>query len=61
MIIKNLMSTDPVCIDKDQNVCDALRLMGKRDVSRLIVINTNSDHEQRCRDVAKHLRGNMII
>ncbi|MDI6841727.1 MAG: CBS domain-containing protein [Methanothermobacter wolfeii] len=46
MIIKNLMSTDPVCIDKDQNVCDALRLMGKRDVSRLIVINTNSDHEK---------------
>lgn len=46
MIIKNIMSEDPVCIDKDQNICDALRLMGKRNVSRLLVINTNSDHER---------------
>ncbi|MFB2622834.1 MULTISPECIES: CBS domain-containing protein [Methanothermobacter] len=46
MIIKNIMSEDPVCIDKDQNVCDALRLMGKKNVSRLLVINTNSEHER---------------
>ncbi|BAW31928.1 MAG TPA: CBS domain-containing protein [Methanothermobacter sp.] len=44
MKIKYLMNPDVVCIDKDQNICDALRIMKKNNLSRLIVINTNNEH-----------------
>lgn len=44
MRVKSIMSGDVVSIDKDQNVCDALRVMKKNKVSRLAVINTNTDH-----------------
>jgi len=44
MKIKYLMNPNVVCIDKDQNICDALRIMKKNNVSRLIVINTNNEH-----------------
>lgn len=43
MQIKNIMSENPILIDKDQNVQDALRLMKKHKISRLVVINTNKD------------------
>ncbi|MDI6644689.1 MAG: CBS domain-containing protein [Methanobacteriaceae archaeon] len=41
MHIKNIMTPEVVQIDKDQNICDALKLMKKNKVSRLIVVNTN--------------------
>jgi len=44
MKIKYLMNPNVVCIDKDQNICDALRIMKKNNLSRLIVINTNNEH-----------------
>lgn len=44
MRVKNIMSSDVVVVDKDQNVCDALRIMKKHKLSRLPVINTNNDH-----------------
>lgn len=46
MQIKNLMSESLVTIDKDQNICDALRLMKKHKISRIPVINTNENHEK---------------
>jgi CBS domain-containing protein len=46
MQIKNLMSENLVTIDKDQNICDAIRLMKKHKISRIPVINTNEDHEK---------------
>lgn len=44
MRVKNIMSEDIVSIDKDQNICDALRVMEKHKKSRLAVINTNHDN-----------------
>lgn len=44
MQIKNIMSSDIVMVDKDQNVHDALRIMKKNKVSRLPVVNTNNDN-----------------
>lgn len=44
MRVKNIMSDDVVSIDKDQNICDALRVMKKNKLSRLAVINTNHDN-----------------
>jgi len=46
MQIKNLMSENLVTIDKDQNICDVLRLMKKHKISRIPVINTNENHEK---------------
>ena len=46
MQVKNIMSKDLILIDKDQNVCDGLRLMKKNKISRLPVINTNKNHEK---------------
>ncbi|MCL2687484.1 MAG: CBS domain-containing protein [Methanobrevibacter sp.] len=46
MQIKNLMSEELMTIDKDQNICDALRLMKKHKISRIPVINTNENHEK---------------
>ncbi|MBZ9571410.1 CBS domain-containing protein [Methanobrevibacter sp. TMH8] len=46
MQIKNLMSEELITIDKDQNICDALRLMKKHKISRIPVINTNENHEK---------------
>lgn len=43
MQIKNLMSEELITIDKDQNICDALRLMKKHKISRIPVINTNNN------------------
>ncbi|MDR1722019.1 MAG: CBS domain-containing protein [Methanobrevibacter sp.] len=43
MNVKNIFSEDLILIDKDQNICDGLRLMKKNKVSRLPVINTNSE------------------
>ncbi len=44
MRVKNIMSENVVSIDKDQNICDALRVMKKNKLSRLAVINTNHDN-----------------
>lgn len=44
MQIKNIMSVNPVVIDKNQNVSDALRLMKKNKISRLVVTNTNEEN-----------------
>ncbi|MBC7101424.1 CBS domain-containing protein [Methanothermobacter tenebrarum] len=44
MKIKYLMNQNVTCIDKDQNICDALRIMKKNNISRLVVINTNNEH-----------------
>lgn len=46
MQVKNIMSEDLITIDKDQNVCDGLRLMKKHKISRLPVINTNKNNEK---------------
>ena len=46
MQIKNLMSENLFTIDKDQNICDALRLMKKHKISRIPVINTNENNEK---------------
>jgi CBS domain-containing protein len=46
MQIKNLMSEELITIDKDQNICDALRLIKKHKISRIPVINTNENHEK---------------
>ncbi|KZX17647.1 inosine-5'-monophosphate dehydrogenase [Methanobrevibacter cuticularis] len=46
MQIKNLMSDTLITIDKDQNVCDGLRLMEKNRISRLPVVNTNENNEK---------------
>ncbi|QUH23218.1 CBS domain-containing protein [Methanobacterium alkalithermotolerans] len=43
MQIKNIMSSDIVVVDKDQNLHDALKIMKKNKVSRLPVVNTNND------------------
>ena len=45
MQIKNLMSEDLITVDKDQKLSDGLKLLSKHDISRLPVINTNSDNE----------------
>ncbi len=46
MQVKNIMSENLITIDKDQNVCDGLRLMKKHKISRLPVINTNENNEK---------------
>ncbi|OQD58315.1 hypothetical protein MBBAR_21c00340 [Methanobrevibacter arboriphilus JCM 13429 = DSM 1125] len=46
MQVKNLMSEELVTIDKDQNICDALRLMKKHKISRLPVTNQNENNEK---------------
>lgn len=46
MRVKNIMTKDVISIDKDQNVCDALRTIKKNKKSRLIVVNTNADNEK---------------
>ncbi|KZX12301.1 CBS domain-containing protein [Methanobrevibacter filiformis] len=46
MQVRNIMSEDLIVIDKDQNVCDGLRLMKKNKISRLPVINTNKSNKK---------------
>ncbi|MDR3063854.1 MAG: CBS domain-containing protein [Methanobrevibacter sp.] len=46
MQVKNIMSEGIISIDKDQNICDGLKLMEKKKVSRLPVINTNQNKEK---------------
>jgi CBS domain-containing protein len=46
MHVKDIMSSEVVVVDKDQNIHDALKLMKKHKVSRLPVINTNNEHER---------------
>ncbi|MDR2830516.1 MAG: CBS domain-containing protein [Methanobrevibacter sp.] len=43
MNVKNICSHDLVFIDKDRNICDGLRLMRKKKISRLLVINNNKN------------------
>ncbi|WP_413824794.1 MULTISPECIES: CBS domain-containing protein [unclassified Methanobrevibacter] len=40
MQIKNLMSENPITIDKNKNICDCLRIMYKDDLSRIPVIKS---------------------
>lgn len=46
MQIKHLMSEDLITIDKDQNLSDALKLLYKNNISRLIVLNTNKNNQK---------------
>lgn len=46
MHIKDIMSREVVVIDKDQNIHDALKIMKKRKISRLPVINTNGNNKK---------------
>ncbi len=46
MQIKHLMSEDLITIDKDQNLSDALKLLYKNNVSRLLVVNTNKNNQK---------------
>ncbi|MGC9517867.1 MAG: CBS domain-containing protein [Methanomicrobiales archaeon] len=41
MHIKDIMTPEAVSVDKDQNICDALKKMKKNKISRLLVVNTN--------------------
>lgn len=40
MQIKNLMSENPITIDKNKNICDCLRIMYKDDLSRIPVVKS---------------------
>lgn len=44
MHVKDIMKEKVFLIDKDQNIHDALKLMKKHKISRLPVVNTNSDN-----------------
>jgi CBS domain-containing protein len=44
MHVKDIMKEEIVHIDKDQNIQDALKLMKKHKISRLPVVNINSEH-----------------
>lgn len=46
MHVKDIMKEEIVHVDKDQNIQDALKLMKKHKVSRLPVVNMNSDHKR---------------
>jgi len=46
MHIKDIMSSQVVVVDKDQNLNDALKLMKKHKISRLPVINTNNENKR---------------
>ncbi len=44
MHVKDIMKKEVVLVDKDQNIQDALKLMKKHKISRLPVVNTNTEH-----------------
>jgi CBS domain-containing protein len=44
MHVKDIMKEEIVLVDKDQNIQDALKLMKKHKISRLPVVNVNSEH-----------------
>lgn len=44
MHVKDIMNREVFSVDKDQNIQDALKIMKKHKVSKLPVINTNSEH-----------------
>jgi CBS domain-containing protein len=44
MHVKDIMKEEVVHVDKDQNIQDALKLMKKHKISRLPVVNINTDH-----------------
>lgn len=44
MHVKDIMKEEIVMVDKDQNIQDALKLMKKHKISRLPVVNVNSEH-----------------
>lgn len=46
MHVKDIMKEEIVHVDKDQNIQDALKLMKKHKVSRLPVVNMNSEHNR---------------
>lgn len=41
MKIKNIMSENVISIDKNQNICDCLRMMYKDNLSRILVVSNN--------------------
>lgn len=43
MHVKDIMSREVFSVDKDQNIKDALKIMKKHNISRLPVLNTNTD------------------
>ncbi|MDP3065417.1 MAG: CBS domain-containing protein [Methanobacteriaceae archaeon] len=61
MHVQDRMSKEVVVIDKDQNIQDALKLMKKHKISRLIVVNTNQNHQKELvgivteKDIAFHM------
>ncbi|WP_409200419.1 HPP family protein [Methanobrevibacter sp. DSM 116169] len=61
MQVKNLMSENLITIDKDQSLTDGLKLLRKNNISRLPVVNTNSNNEKELvgivseRDIARKL------
>ena len=46
MHVKDIMKEEVVHVDKDQNIQDALKLMKKHKISRLPVVNVNTDHHR---------------
>ena len=46
MHVKDIMKEEVVHVDKDQNIQDALKLMKKHKISRLPVVNINTDHDR---------------
>jgi CBS domain-containing protein len=44
MHVKDIMKEEVVHVDKDQNIQDALKLMKKHKISRLPVVNINTEH-----------------
>lgn len=44
MHVKDIMKEEVVFVDKDQNIQDALKLMKKHKISKLPVVNINTDH-----------------
>lgn len=46
MKIKNLMSENPITIDKNKNICDCLRLMYKNNLSRIPVVKSTDNGEK---------------
>lgn len=43
MLIKYLMSTNPVTINKNKNIAEALKSMEKNKVSSLLVVDNNKN------------------
>ncbi|MBX7075987.1 MAG: CBS domain-containing protein [Methanobacteriaceae archaeon] len=46
MQIKNLMTENPITIDKNKNICDCLRIMYKDDLSRIPVVKSGEGNKK---------------